>query len=174
VRRLLIVLIAVLFPATSFAGFPFEATLEEMAQDADHILIGRVTGVEMIDGQGKPVLDRKAMTGPGLKNTIRLLIAVDEVLATNADTVPNVLPVPLASHLHYSLGQISDAHDGDTTVRLVLLQGNDFVGTKPGVFMRPLSDKDEALRIYHAAHPWARPNSSFKPALLRNAAQLRR
>jgi hypothetical protein len=24
---------------------------------------------------------------------------------------------------------------------------------KPGVFMRPLSDKDEALRIHHAAHP---------------------
>ncbi len=152
-RRILILLLAALIPATSFAGFPFEATLEEMAEGADHILIGRVTGVDMIDANGKPVLDEKAMTGPGLRNTIRLLITVDEVLVTNAADVPNVLPVPLATHLHYSLGQIRNAHDGDTLVRLVLLQGENFKGIKPGVFLRPLSDKEEALRIYHAAHP---------------------
>lgn len=153
IRRILTILLAALIPATSFGGLPFEATLEEMAQGADHILIGHVAGVDMIDGQGKPVLDSKAMTGPGLKNTIRLLITVDEVLVTNAATVPKVLPVPLASHLHYSLGQVSDAHNGDTTMRLILLQGKDLVGIKPGVFMRPLSDKSEALRFYHAAHP---------------------
>ncbi|CAD1786721.1 hypothetical protein GGR74_003293 [Xanthomonas arboricola] len=151
-RRILLVLLATLIPATSFAGVPFEATLEEMAQGADHILIGRVTGVDMIDGRGRPIRDRKAMTGPGLKNTIRLLVAVDEVLITNAASVPKVLAVPLASHLHYNLGQITDAHAGDTTARLALLQKN-FVGIKPGVFMRPVSDKDEALRIYHATHP---------------------
>jgi hypothetical protein len=152
-KRILIILLAALVPATSSAGFPFDATLEEMAKGADHILIGRVTGVDMIDGSGKPVLDEKAMTGPGLKNTIRLLITVDEVLVTNAADVPKVLPVPLATHLHYSLGQIRAAHDGDTLVRLVLLQGDNFTGIKPGVFLRPLSDKEEALRIYHAAHP---------------------
>jgi hypothetical protein len=151
-RRILIVLLAALIPATSFAGFPFEATLEEMAENADHILIGRVTGVEMIDGRGKPILDEKAMTGPGLKNTVRLLITVDEVLVTNATDVPRVLPVPLATHLHYSLGQIRAAHDGDKLVRLVLFQGGDYSGIKPGVFLRPLSDKEEALRIYHATH----------------------
>ena len=151
--RNLILVFAALFCAPAFAGFPFEATLEEMAQGADHILVGRVTGVDMIDGRGKPVLDMEARTGPGLKNTIRLLITVDEVLVTNASDVPPVIPVPLASHLHYTLGQISDAHEGDTLVRLVLLQGDDFIGIKPGVFLRPLTDKDEALRIYHAAHP---------------------
>lgn len=152
-RHTLIVLLAALIPFASFAGFPFEATLEEMAECADHILVGRVTGADMIDGQGRPILDRDAMTGPGLGNTIRLLIAVDEVLVTNVTDVPKVLPVPLASHLHHSLGQVSDAHDGDTTVRLVLLRGENFVGIEPGVFMRPLSDKEEALRIYHAVHP---------------------
>lgn len=152
-RRTLILVLAALIPVTAFAGLPFEATLEEMAQEADHILVGRVTGVDMIDGRGKPVTDMKARTGPGLKNTIRLLITVDEVIVTNASDVPSVLPVPLASHLHYSLGQISAAHVGDTLVRLVLLQGEDFSGIKPGVFLRPLSDKEEALRIYHATHP---------------------
>lgn len=152
-KRILMVLLAVLIPSTSFAGLPFEATLEEMAEGADHILIGRIIGVDMINSRGEAVLDREAATGPGLDNTIRLLIAVDEVLVTNVATVPNVLPVPLASHLHYRLGQIADAHDGDTAARLVLLEGNEFVGVKPGAFMRPLSDKDEALRIHHAAHP---------------------
>ncbi|MDN7123443.1 hypothetical protein J6I90_00940 [Pseudidiomarina sp. 1APP75-32.1] len=150
--RNLILVFAALFCAPALAGFPFEATLEEMAQEADHILVGRVTGVDMIDGSGKPVQDREARIGPGLENTIRILITVDEILVTDASDVPSVIPVPLASHLHYSLGQISDAHEGDTLVRLVLLQGDDFTGIKPGVFLRSLSDKDEALRIYHAAH----------------------
>ncbi|MCD9088639.1 hypothetical protein [Stenotrophomonas sp. SY1] len=141
-KRILLILLAALVPSTSFAGFPFEATLEEMAGAADHILIGRVSGVEMIDDRGRPVRERTAMTGPGLQNTIRLLVTVDEVLVSSAANVPKILPLPLASHLHYSLGQVSDAHDGDTTARLLLLQGDDFVAIKPGVFMRPLSDKD--------------------------------
>ncbi|MBB3342724.1 hypothetical protein [Luteimonas sp. RC10] len=152
-RRVLIVLLAVFAPSIGFAGLPFEATLEEMSQRADHILIGRVIGVDMIDEHGTPVLDRAARTGPGLTNTIRLVITVDEVLVTSAAIVPKVLSVPLASHLHYSLGQVADAHEGDTAVRLLLLQGEEFIGIKPGVFMRPMRDKDEALRLHHAAHP---------------------
>lgn len=129
-RRFLL-LLASLLPIAALAGLPFEATLEEMAESADHIIIGRVTGVDMIDGRGKPVTDEAARTGPGLNNTIRLLITVDEVLVTNADHVPDVLLVPLASHLHYSLGQIRSAHEGDSVVRLVLLKGSDFAGMKP-------------------------------------------
>lgn len=149
----MVLLLAALLPAVAFAGFPFEATLEDMAEGADHILVGRVAGVDMIDGDGKPVLDEKARTGPGLRNTIRLLIEVDEVLVTNATRVPEVLPVPLASHLHYSLGQIREAHEGDTLARLVLLRGKDFSGIEPGVFLRPIGDKEEALRLHVAAHP---------------------
>jgi len=152
-RRILMLIMATLFPALVFAGFPYEATLEEMAQSADHILVGRVTGVDMVDGNGARVSDEEARTGPGLKNTIRLIITVDEVLATSSSKVPKVLSVPLASHLHYSLGQIREAHEGDTLARLVLLQGMDFSGIKPGLFFRPLEDKNEALRVYHAAHP---------------------
>ena len=151
-RRVLLLLVA-LVPAIAMAGFPFEATLEEMAQQADHILVGRVAGVDMVDGQGRPVKDPEARTGPSLDNTIRLLIQVDQVLVSNAAKVPDVIPVPLASHLHYKLGQIQEAHEGDEEVRLVLLKGSDFVGIKPGVFLRPLTDKDTALRLHAASHP---------------------
>ncbi len=151
-KKVLIALLAALVPWIAFAGFPFEATLNEMVEGADHILIGRVTGVDMIDGTGKPIHEMDAMTGPGKDNTIRLLVTVDEVLVTNAAVVPEVLPIPLANHLHYSLGQIAEAHEGDTTVRLLLLKGEDFVGIKPGLFMRPLSDKEEVLRLHSRAH----------------------
>lgn len=151
-RRILLLLIA-LMPAIAMAGFPFEATLEEMAQQADHVLVGRVAGVDMVDGRGKPVTDVEARTGPSLDNTIRLLIQVDQVLVSNAAKVPDVIPVPLASHLHYTLGQIQEAHQGDEEVRLVLLKGSDFVGIKPGVFLRPLTDKDRALQLHAASHP---------------------
>ena len=151
-RRILLLLIAFV-PAIAMAGFPFEATLEEMAQQADHVLVGRVAGVDMVDGRGKPVTDTEARTGPSLDNTIRLLIQVDQVLASNAAKVPDVIPVPLASHLHYTLGQIQEAHQGDEAVRLVLLKGSDFVGIKPGVFLRPLTDKDRALQLHAASHP---------------------
>lgn len=140
-----------LLPAIALAGLPYEATLEEMAGNADHILIGRVIGVDMINGKGKQVTNTRARTGPGSNNTIRLLITVDEVLVSNADHVPTILPVPLANHLHYSLGQIRDALKGDAPMELVLLRGSDFSAIKPGVFLWSVSDKDRALELYHAS-----------------------
>lgn len=145
-RRILIAL-AALIPAIALAGFPFEATLEEMAAGADHVLVGRVTGVDMVNGRGRQVKNPEARTGPGLKNVIRLRIAVDEVVTTNAKDVPRVLHVPLASHLHYSLGQIQDAHAEESEQRLILLTGPRFEGIKPGVFMRPLEDLEEVLTV---------------------------
>lgn len=151
-RRLLLVITALFFSVSVNAGFPFEATLQDMAREADHILVGRVTGVEMIDAQGEQVRDRDARTGPGLTHTIRLLLTVDEVLVTNLPPVPRVLAVPLASHLHYSLGQIQDEHADDGEVRLILLKGKKFDGIKPGLFFRPLSEKAEVLKHYAESH----------------------
>jgi hypothetical protein len=148
--RLVLALAICLFPGIALGGFPNEGTLEEMAASADHVLLGRVTGVDMIDGQGNLLTDLDARTGPGLNNSIRLLIAVDEVLATNAAQVPKQLALPLGRHLHYRLGQILDAHAGDSSVRLILLKGSDFSGIKEGLFFRPLADKEKALEIYRA------------------------
>jgi len=168
-RRILLTVLALL-PAIALAGFPFEATLEEMATSADHVLVGRVTGVDMISGSGRQVRDPEARTGPGLNNQIRLRIAVDEVIATNASKVPPVLYVPLASHLHYSLGQIQAGHAQESEQRLILLKGPDFQGIKPGVFMRPLQDKEELLRLRGSRAPQLQPNNSSKPTPLRGAA----
>ena len=73
-RRILLFLVA-LTPVIAMAGFPFEATLDEMAQQADHILVGRVAGVDMVDAHGNPVNDPEARTGTSLDNTIRLRAA---------------------------------------------------------------------------------------------------
>lgn len=148
---LILIMLLALSPATALAGLPFEATLEEMAVGADHIFVGRVTGVDMIDGEGKQITNPKARTGPGLRNQIRLRITVDEVLLTNASHVPSHVYVPLASHLHYSLGQIQGAHATPSEPRLILLQGPRFEGIKPGVFMRPLEERQEAFRLRDAA-----------------------
>lgn len=149
-RCILLTLLALL-PMTALAGVPFEATLEDMALSADHILVGRVTGVDMIDGAGRPVNDPEARTGPGQRNQIRLRITVDHVLVSNAPPVPRHLFVPLASHLHYTLGQIQAAHAQDSEQRLVFLKGPRFEAIKPGVFMRPLDERQEALRLRQAA-----------------------
>jgi hypothetical protein len=161
-KRILSAFLA-LSPATAIAGFPFEATLEEMATSADHVLVGRVTGVDMIDGAGRPIESPEARTGPGLTNEIRLQIAVDEVVVTNAPTVPKVLYVPLASHLHYSLGQIREAHAEESEQRLILLKGPNFQGIKPGVFMLPLQDREEVLRLRRPSGQLRRPGSASKP-----------
>lgn len=86
-----------------------------------------------------------------MNNTIRLKVSVGEVLVPNAKPVPKQLMVPLDSLMHFTLGQIQDAHEGDKLVRLLLLKGRAFEPIKPGVFFLPLSDKDEVLRI-HAGH----------------------
>jgi hypothetical protein len=64
---------------SSEASTPLDASLSDLACGADHVLVGRVIGVDMIDGKGRQISDQKATTGPGLKNQIRLAVAVDEV-----------------------------------------------------------------------------------------------
>ena len=156
-RRILLALV-IAIPAIATAGLPFEASLEEMATSADHVLIGRVTGVDMIDGEGNAITDPEARTGPGLHHQIRLRIAVDVVIGTTAEKVPDELYVPLASHLHYRLGQIQEAHAKDSEQRLILLKGERFEGIKPGVFMRSLDDAAEVMRLRGCGAAHSGPN----------------
>jgi hypothetical protein len=149
-KRLLL-LAALLFPLPAGASLPLQATLKEMASSADHMLIGTVIGVDMVDGDGVAVDDPAAGTGPGLANVIRLQVRVDETLVTNAAKVPAVLDIPLDPFLHYSLGQIKNAHAGVNHPILLLLKGPSFAPIKAGVFARPLADQPEALRLYAAS-----------------------
>lgn len=140
-------LLVCLCSAAAFATLPLEATLEQLASDSDHILAGRVIGVDMIDADGKEIRDEKAMTGPGLQTKIRLIIKVDEVFFSRAKVVPDVIRVPLDPMMHFSLGQIKEAHREPSRSMLVILQGGSFDPVVPGVFFRELSDAQKALEI---------------------------
>lgn len=97
-HRMLLVL--ALFPGVALASFPLQASLATMAQHADHLIIGHTVVIDMIDGEGKRLVDPEGMTGHGLSNTIRLHIKVDKVLVTNAKVVPKVLVIPLDPFMH--------------------------------------------------------------------------
>lgn len=140
-------LILSLLPTLAFAGLPLRASLEELATGADHILVGRITGVDMIDASGNAVTDPSARTGPGSGKQIRLRIEVDKTLLTNAQSVPSTLHVPLDSSLHYTLGQIQAAHRVESPQLLVFLKGPQFEAIKAGVFLRRLSDQESALKV---------------------------
>lgn len=150
-KMILHCLIAAVFFLTSGVGMasvPLAATLEDLVRGADHILVGRVVVVDMVDALGRLIADEAQGTGPGLGNTIRLHIAVDEVLITNAEDVPVLLKVPLDSFMHYRLGQVRSAHADSPVSILVLLKGHDFSPVIAGRFMWPLDDRAEALRLH--------------------------
>ena len=72
-------------------------TLIELMKDTDHVIIAKVTKVDMIDKDGKEVKNLDARTGPGETNEIRLHIKVvkNKILKTNAHTLPEALIIPL-------------------------------------------------------------------------------
>ena len=78
--------------------------------------------------------------------------------------------MPLASHLHYTLGQVRDAHAGTPESRLIFLKGRRFEAIRPGVFMRPLEEMQEALRLREMHNHRTRSNSVFKPTPLPGTA----
>jgi hypothetical protein len=149
-KRLLL-LAAVLFPVLALASLPLQATLQEMAASADHILVGTVVGVDMVDGDGKLLTDPNAMTWPGLPNVIRLQVRINKTLVSNAAIVPAQLAIPLDPFLHYRLGQIQEAHAGRQQAMLLMLKGPSFAPIKAGVFARPLADRAKALRLHAAS-----------------------
>lgn len=142
-----IALLACLCAVAAFATLPLQATLEQLASDSDHILAGHIIGVDMIDADGKEITDEKAMTGPGRQTKIRLIIKVDEVFFSRAKSVPDTIRVPLDPRMHFSLGQIKEAHREPSSSGLVILKGGSFEPVVPGVFFRELSEAQAALEI---------------------------
>lgn len=145
-------LFLLLITSLSFASTPLTASLQEMSSAADHIIIGSVIGVDMIDEKGRQINDSKAMTGPGLKNLIRLKIKVEKVLVANIKEVPQTLYIPLDPFMHYSLGDVKKAELSSKRSFLLFLTGVEFSPIKAGVFARPLTDEKEAIRIFKATH----------------------
>jgi hypothetical protein len=153
--RKYIVLLLCLISNYVFASFPLEVSDEALIKKTDHVLIGRLVGVDMIDGNGKQIYDLKAKTGPKSQNNIRLIFAIDEVLETNSKSVPTKLFVPLDSFMHFSFGQIKEDYPEVTEQRLLLLSGNEFQPPVAGHFQRNLLDKEYYLELF-------KTNKSFK------------
>jgi len=140
-------LIGVLFPALAFSSQPLQVSTEDLVNHSDHLLVGHVVGVDMIDGQGKKITDLDARTGPSSTNRIRLVVKVDEVVITNALSVPQTLKVPLDPMMHYKLRDVKASHSKESKPFLLLLEGSDFQPPFSGVFGRPLSEKEELITL---------------------------
>ena len=133
--------------AATAATVPDAVSLPELVAASDHILIVRVTKVDMVNRWGFKVRHQSAMTGPGRGRIIRLHLVVDEVITSTATEVPPKIVLSLEPEFHYSLGQIQDAHSDTNDQFIVLLKGPDFVAPYFGVFSQPLQSKDEVLRL---------------------------
>ena len=131
-----------------FASIPLRVSDEELVKETDHILVGRVIGVDMIDAYGEQINDLRAKTGPGIKSKIRLIIKVEEVLQTNALVVPKELYIPLDSFMHYSLGAIKEYYPEISEQMIILLSGENFQPPVAGHFQRQLSNKNHYLDLY--------------------------
>jgi hypothetical protein len=140
-----------IIPLWVSASLPLNISTEELVKNSDHMLVGHVIDVDMIDGRGHAIKDLEARTGPGSDNKIRLIIQVDEVIKTNAKSVPKTLKVPLDSFMHFKYGQIKKAHEGDTERFLLLLKGPDFQPPFAGTFRRELIERDRIVELFSAS-----------------------
>lgn len=146
-RWLAVAMLALVIPSLVRASQPLEASLSDLACGAEHIFVGRVVGVDMVDGKGRQVRNRTAVTGPGLTNTIRLDVEILEVIESAVAQPPKQIKVPLDSVMHYSLGQVSDAHKKPSDLRLVFLKGERYTPIIDGRFFWGLDAREQALAL---------------------------
>ena len=144
----LMFLLACLLPLGVFATSVPVKPLADLVKDSDHVVVAAVVKVDMIDGAGKEIKDRDAMTGPGLDNQIRLHLEIREVLFSSAPRPPKQVMVRLWQAWHFTLGGMQDDVMGNTSV--FLLKGNDFNPVYPAGFERPLPEREEIEKLLGA------------------------
>jgi len=147
---------------TAFATSVPPRSLAQLVADSDHIIIGKITLVDMVDDRGRQVTNLTARTGPGLHNTIRLnaTVQTNGVLLTNSKQMPQTLIMPLWPWWHHTLGQIKDAEEGQT--RILLLKGPDFGFAYMNGCSRPLSERSEIEELLKTKG--TKPSSPQPPA----------
>lgn len=127
-------LLGVALPAS---GLP-EKTLEELVSLADHIVIGKISKVDMVDTNDQQVFDIDKKTGLGSGNTLRLHVKVLTVVTSTHDQVPDTLVIPLWRLWENSLGEVKDDLLFETAI--VLLKGDELVPVYPTGFLRGLHE----------------------------------
>lgn len=150
-RTLTLILLAV-SPLVG-ASVPLEASLRDLACGADHVFVGRVIGVDMINSRGRVVRNPEARTGPGLTNTIRLAIEVLERIDSSQPSLPRTIKVPLDPFMHYRLGQVKEAHSKPSAPALVFLRGGQLEPVIAGRFLWQLDEREEALEVRKSCRP---------------------
>jgi len=132
---------------TAFATKVVTKPLNELVDNADHVVQVSIVNVDMIDSKGNVINDPDARTGPGLENTIRLHAEVQDkgILKTNTDHVPEIIVVELWPFWHYSLGQIQNESTNQDAI--FLLKGESFEPITPSHFQRPVSERSEIIKL---------------------------
>ena len=120
--------------------------LADLVTDADWILIGTVTNIDMIDFEGNQVTNELAATGPGERHVLRLFVKVHEdgIIKSSSSNVPPALVIDLWTALHSTLKFCREEHAGKTCI--FMLKGSDFQWGDPD-FMRELSYREEIETI---------------------------
>ena len=145
-KKSIICVFALLLTVAAYATQLPSKELDELVAQADHVLIGKVVKVQMVDGTGKELTNPETHTGPVLDNEIRLHIVIqdDGILKTNSKKPPKELIIPLWKAWHFSLGQW-EKDEGKTFI--FLLKGEDFCPVYPISFMRKMSEKPEIEKL---------------------------
>lgn len=115
--------------------------LDEMVREADLVVVATIKAVSMVDGKGRPITDRRARTGPGSDNRMRLTLHVQEVLFARTETNASSLQVPLWSMWHYELGTMQDDLTGSEGI--FLLKGDAHEPVYPAGFHRATQERPE-------------------------------
>ena len=139
-KTILTVFICVCAVQANATQIPFK-NLTNLVAAADHVVIGTVTRVTMVNAEGQQVTDETARTGPGIENQLRLhvVVAKDGILATDANRVPDKLTIPLWQKWHDTLGNCRMEREGKTFI--FLLKGTEFAPVYEGLFMRAASER---------------------------------
>jgi hypothetical protein len=143
--KTMLLLLTMCLPSLALATSVLPKPLEEMVREADHVVVAKIVGVDMVDGRGRPLTDRDARTGPGLPNQMRFNLEVQEVLFARTTKPSRTLRVPLWQAWHYILGNMQDKLTGATGI--FLLKGDAYEPVYPAGFQRPLKEKAEIMRL---------------------------
>lgn len=145
--KILIGFVVALFGVQAYATqIPFK-DLTNLVAETDHVLVGTVTRVDMVDANGNQVTNETARTCPGSANQLRLHVAMatNGVIASTASRVPEKLVIPLWQMWFDTLGNRKKLMEGKTFI--FLLKGPDFQPVYFGLFDRQMSERTEIERL---------------------------
>jgi len=133
-------------------------SLAELVCEADHALVATVVNVDMVDWQGRLIMNRREGTGPVSSNRIRLHLLVHSALFSTALEVPQRIVLEHWSAWHYQLGDVQDGSLGQDGI--FLLKGERFEWVYPADFWRDPGEREtiEALRTQ------CKPQSTVNPS----------